>query len=231
MKEPDIKIHTRMRTNSSSNDSYSELGNTKKEEINTRQRLSPIPSASVLPNSGVKKELSIIPNQPNDNNTDSLPQQTSDNNNSLPQQDSDNKNSLPQQVSESNVNVLPQQPSVLPQQSTILQQPPVLPQQSSILQQPPILPQQPPVLPMGSTSSFYSTPSSYYNMQPQYLPQQVPYQQMFPGFPQFANPQEYYPSAPTIEEASAPPPPYEYSVDDKNDNQYPKDEKKEKIKE
>jgi len=263
--EPDIKIHTRIRTNSSSNGSFSEMGNSQKEEINTRQRLSPIPSASVLPNSGVNKELPVAPIPTDDDNKNSLPQQVSDdNNNSLPQQAPDNNdnslpqqttgndnNSLPQQASDSNINVLPQQPPTLPQQSSILQQPPilpqqppVLPQQSSILQQPQVLPQQPsilqpqmlpqqpPVLPMGSTTSFYSTPGSYYNMQPQYLPQQLPYQQMFPGFPQFANPQEYYPSAPTIEEANAPPPPYEYSVDDKSDNnQYPKDEKKEKIKE
>jgi len=64
--EPDIKIHTRVRTNSSSNDS---VGSTTKEDtnkLNTRQRLSPIPSASTLPNSDVNKELPLPPSNANE---------------------------------------------------------------------------------------------------------------------------------------------------------------------
>jgi len=68
----DIKVHPRVRTNSSSNDSLSvDQTVSSKDDNNMSKRLSPIPSASVLLN----KELPVPPQQPSSQNVTNLPQQ------------------------------------------------------------------------------------------------------------------------------------------------------------
>jgi len=159
--ESNIKVHTRIRTNSSSNDSYSvEPALPSKDDVNKSKRLSPIPSASVLLN----KELPVPPQQPSkdEKKVAVLPQQPP----TLPP-----RNLSPQPLSSQPT--FPSQPPFLSQ--------PSFPSQPPFLSQP-SFPSQPP---FPSQPQFVQSPVPYEQMFPN-LPQFAnpqEYQQYQPSAP------------------------------------------------